>query len=241
MVDMYQIFLQNTACTMPYTLEVEKFILEAYFRNGQRHDEGAWIYSVNLCIQEFRIQFPDEKFNDLVLSRHIYRLVHRFRDTGSVCKGKSSGRKTVLTENKIEEVRTHLDQSPTKLLRQLAQQTGLSYTSAQRAIKDKLHLHPYKVSMERKNNKTFNTCIFRTEKFNNYTKLLTKACYGLLLFSVLIAITDGQPINKDITKACYGLLLFSVLIAITDGQPINKDIYLMFADKISRHRPMSLR
>ncbi|KAI4454269.1 hypothetical protein MML48_10g00001241 [Holotrichia oblita] len=109
---------------MPYTPEHEKFILEAYFRNGQRNDEGAWIYSAELCIQEFRIQFPDEEFQDLSLSRHIYRVVQRFRETGSVCKGKSSGRKTVLTENKIEEVRTCLDQSPTKPLRQLAQQTG---------------------------------------------------------------------------------------------------------------------
>ncbi|KAI4463236.1 reverse transcriptase [Holotrichia oblita] len=108
---------------MPYTPEHEKFILEAYFRNGQRNDEGAWIYSAELCIQEFRIQFPDEEFQDLSLSRHIYRVVQRFRETGSVCKGKSSGRKTVLTENKIEEVRTCLDQSPTKPLRQLAQQT----------------------------------------------------------------------------------------------------------------------
>lgn len=109
---------------MPVTPEQDRFILESYFRNGERNAEGEWKYSTRLCIEEFAAQFPDNLLDNEVLSRHILRIVQRFRGTGSVCKGKSSGRPSILTENVVEDVRERMDQSPTKPLRQLAQQTG---------------------------------------------------------------------------------------------------------------------
>ncbi|KAF5280626.1 hypothetical protein FQA39_LY05274 [Lamprigera yunnana] len=108
---------------MPFTVEQDKFILEAYFRNGHKDIGGNWNYSVRLCVEEYQTHFQNIELDDDVLCRHIRRIVSRFHEHGSVCKGKSTGRTTVLTEEVVEDVRTHLERSPTKPLRQLAQQT----------------------------------------------------------------------------------------------------------------------
>lgn len=42
--------------------------MEVYFQIDQRNDGGPWIYSVDLCFEEFRAQFPDKEFNNLILS-----------------------------------------------------------------------------------------------------------------------------------------------------------------------------
>ncbi|KAF2888504.1 hypothetical protein ILUMI_17669 [Ignelater luminosus] len=67
------------------------------------------------CIEEF-IYFPEQEFDYDVISRHVRRVVDRFRQTGSVCKGKSTGRPTVLDENTVENVQTYMERSPTKSL-----------------------------------------------------------------------------------------------------------------------------
>ncbi|KAF5303960.1 hypothetical protein FQA39_LY01745 [Lamprigera yunnana] len=86
--------------------------------------DGNWKYSVRLCVEECQIHFQNIELDDDVLCRHIRRIVSRFHEHVSVCKGKSTGRTTVLTEEVVEDVRTHLERSPTKPLRRLAQQTG---------------------------------------------------------------------------------------------------------------------
>lgn len=109
---------------MPLTLEHDLFIVEAYFRNGERGGNGQWTYSVARCANEFMEQYPDLQIDDESLIRRIPRIVSRFRSTGSVCKGKSTGRPSVMTEDVVEDVRTRLERSPSKPVRQLAQQTG---------------------------------------------------------------------------------------------------------------------
>lgn len=109
------------------SFEQEKFLLEAYFRNGQRDLNGQWKYATRLCIDDLNAEFPDINLDYESLSRHVLRTVQRFKDTGSIVKGKSPGRRTVLTEEVVEDVRARLDQSPQKSLRQLAQQTGVNY------------------------------------------------------------------------------------------------------------------
>ncbi|KAI4461097.1 hypothetical protein MML48_5g00013775 [Holotrichia oblita] len=108
---------------MPLTLDQEKFLLEAYFRSGERDPNGQWKYSTRSCINDLTTEFPDIDLDYESLSRHVLRTVERFRNTGSVAKGKSSGRRTVLNEEVVEDIRVRLDQSPRKPLRQLAQQT----------------------------------------------------------------------------------------------------------------------
>ncbi|KAF2903390.1 hypothetical protein ILUMI_02791 [Ignelater luminosus] len=71
------------------------------FRNGQRKD-----------------RFPNRDFDYDNLSRHVHRVVDRFRRTGTFDKGKSSGRTTVLTEHALEDVRTHMKHSPKKSCKQ---------------------------------------------------------------------------------------------------------------------------
>ncbi|KAF5269780.1 hypothetical protein FQA39_LY08561 [Lamprigera yunnana] len=58
------------------------------------------------------------------------RLVHRFETKNCICKGKSTGRPTVLTENVIENIQERINRSPKKAVL-LSQQTGLSMTAQQ--------------------------------------------------------------------------------------------------------------
>lgn len=109
---------------MAFTLEHDQLILEAYFRNGERDANGQWTYSTQRCANEFIEQYPDLEIDYDNLIRHIRRIVTRFRSTGSVCKGKSTGRPSVMLEDTVEDVRARLEHSPTKPLRQLAQQIG---------------------------------------------------------------------------------------------------------------------
>ncbi|KAF5277035.1 hypothetical protein FQA39_LY06273 [Lamprigera yunnana] len=109
---------------IPFTVEQDKFILEAYFRNGQKDVDGKWKNSVRLCVEEYQTHFQNIELDDDVLCRHILGIVSHFHEHGSVCKGKSTGHTTVLTEEVVEDVRTHLERSSTKPLMQLAQQTG---------------------------------------------------------------------------------------------------------------------
>ena len=62
-----------------------------------------------------------------VIFTHVRRIVKRFRDIGSVTKGKSSGRKPVLNEEIVEDIQQRMETSPNKSLRQLSAQTGNVY------------------------------------------------------------------------------------------------------------------
>ncbi|RZC31800.1 hypothetical protein BDFB_013099 [Asbolus verrucosus] len=42
---------------MGFTKEHKKFMLESYFRNGQRVD-GEWIYEAQSCLRNFVKNFP---------------------------------------------------------------------------------------------------------------------------------------------------------------------------------------
>lgn len=108
---------------MPFSVENDKFLLEAYFRSGER-DENGWQYSLRSCHLQFQEEFPNQDIVDYEIFSHVRRLVARFRNTGSVCKGKSTGRKSVLTEEVLHDVHDRLEASPTKSLRKLSAQSG---------------------------------------------------------------------------------------------------------------------
>jgi hypothetical protein len=74
----------------------------------------------------------------------IFRLVNRFRDTGSVQDKNRSGRPSVLSDDSLDDIRQTLLRSPRNSLRKLSLQSGLSYLSLHMATKI-LKLHPYPV------------------------------------------------------------------------------------------------
>jgi hypothetical protein len=108
---------------MVFTLEQNKFIIMSYYRNGIKRD-GEWTYSVQACKEEFLANYPDQNILEKSLAAHIHRIVDRFVATGSVEKGKSSGRPKVM-EDVVENIRDTLEEDPRTSLTRLALQTGV--------------------------------------------------------------------------------------------------------------------
>jgi hypothetical protein len=50
----------------------------------------VWAYSVEPCLDQFRIRFPDYHCDDHCLRQKIRRTLERIQETGSVVKSKSS-------------------------------------------------------------------------------------------------------------------------------------------------------
>ena len=75
----------------------------------------------------------------------IHEIVKKFKTTGSVAnkKKKQNRKRTVLTKETLGEIGASLERTPTKSIPKLAQQVGLSESSAHRATK-LLKLKPYK-------------------------------------------------------------------------------------------------
>jgi hypothetical protein len=81
----------------------------SYYRNGVKRD-GEWTYSVQACEEEFLVNYPDQNVLEKSLAAHVHRIVSRFVATGSVEKGKSSGRPKVMLQDVVENIRDHLEE-----------------------------------------------------------------------------------------------------------------------------------
>jgi transposase len=114
-----------------YSQDQRVFILEHYFSTRSYAE----------CQNAFRNSFPDSVVPN---KSTIKRLVERFRETGSSCEKRRSGRPSVLSNDSLEDIRARLLESPRKSLRKLSQQTGMTYGSVQMTTK-RLKLHPYRV------------------------------------------------------------------------------------------------
>ena len=73
----------------------------------------------------------------------IHEIVKKFETTDSVANKRRNRKRTVLTEETLVEIGTSLERTPTKFIPKLAQQVGISESSAHRATK-LLKLKPYK-------------------------------------------------------------------------------------------------
>ena len=81
---------------------------------------------------------------EVPLSRFtIHEIMKKFETTGSVANKKRNRKRTVLTEETLDEIGASLERTPTKSIPKLAQQVGISESSAHRASK-LLKLKPYK-------------------------------------------------------------------------------------------------
>lgn len=109
---------------MPFTAAQDAFILMAHFRSGARNEDGSWTYSLQSCIDQFTDAFPEVVVNYNAFSHHKRMLVHRFEEKHCICKGKSTGRPTVLTEEKVADIRNRMELSPHKSVASLALQTS---------------------------------------------------------------------------------------------------------------------
>jgi hypothetical protein len=94
--------------------------------------------------RKFRCQFPEEP----VRSRQAmhYYLANKMTKTGSLVDKKPNRKRTVLTEEKLDEIGPRLETSPRKSLRRVAEETRVSKTSARRDTKLS-QLRPYKTTV----------------------------------------------------------------------------------------------
>lgn len=83
---------------MLLSFDQQKLLLEAYFRSVERDPNRQWKYWKRSSIDDLTTEFLDIDLDHESLSRHVLRIVERFRNTGSVCKGNGSNRRTVLKE-----------------------------------------------------------------------------------------------------------------------------------------------
>lgn len=109
---------------MNFTEEHNAFILMAHYRSGTVNEDGEWVYSLRSCIDRFENRFPDFPIRYKTFAQHKERIVSRFQTKNCICKGKSAGRPTVLTEDVVEDIQERMEQSPTKSVRKLSAQTG---------------------------------------------------------------------------------------------------------------------
>lgn len=106
------------------TPEQEAFILIAHYRSGTRNPDGNWTYSLQNCLEQFNEQFPDANvpYDQFVQRRH--RIINRFEEKHCICKGKSTGRASKLTENVLDDIQQRMDASPNKAVSKLSSQIG---------------------------------------------------------------------------------------------------------------------
>lgn len=130
-----------------FTPEHDAFILKAHYRSGAQNEDGTWTYSLQSCLHQFNENFPDANIPYKAFADRRSRIIKRFEGKNCICKGKSTGRPTVLTREVVDDIQQRLEQSPQKSLRKLSAQTGVSYGSCHKTAKKVLHLHPYKVTV----------------------------------------------------------------------------------------------
>ncbi|KAJ8874699.1 hypothetical protein PR048_025565 [Dryococelus australis] len=116
---------------MVFSQEQRVFIVEHYFAT----------HSYARVADEFCLLYPDTAVPN---NATITKLINYFGENGSVADKKRSGRLAFLVGAKLADVERIVLRSPLKSLRRLSAQVGISYGSAQQAMK-KLHLRAYHV------------------------------------------------------------------------------------------------
>lgn len=116
---------------MVFSVEQRVFICNTFLKYA------SW----QICHRKFCKKYPDSK---VPCKRTVYRIVEKFRKTGSVLDKKKVRKRFVLTEEKLHEIGAQIETCPGKSLHRLAVKSGVSKSSVHRATK-LLTLRPYKV------------------------------------------------------------------------------------------------
>lgn len=120
-----------------YTLEQRLFMYDTYVKSG--------------CVRTVRRRFA-HKFKNVTIPHRktIHAIVNKVRQTGSLLdKRRTVSKRRVLTEEKLDEIGARLEHFPQKSLRLIAQETGISKTSARNAT-ILLNLKPNKTAVVHK-------------------------------------------------------------------------------------------
>lgn len=107
-----------------FTPEQDAYILMAHFRSASRNQDGTWSYSLQSCFDQFVEEFPNVNVNYEVFGHHKREIIKRFDRKHCICKGKSTGRPTILTEAVVNDLEERINQSPEKSVRRLSAQSG---------------------------------------------------------------------------------------------------------------------
>ena len=83
---------------------------------------------------------------DLPHRQSIRRWVRQFKETGCLCKGKSSGRPRA-AEEQVERIHDAFEDSPRKFTRRGSVSFEIPHTTVWRVIKRRLHMKPCKLSL----------------------------------------------------------------------------------------------
>jgi hypothetical protein len=113
-----------------FTLEQNIFIVQCYFRNGEKPKNGKWSYSTPRVFEELQQKFPDFQGTYQQLAQKVYKCLNMFLETGSVLRR---------TAENIEEVEQRIADTPNKFMRRLTQETNLSFGTVQLILKKDLH------------------------------------------------------------------------------------------------------
>lgn len=118
------------------TTEERVFLVEQVFKAG-----GEYTVSVR---QTFNSVFPETT----IPHRDTVRdLINKFRSTDSVPDAPRSGRPSVLSEDKLLDISDKMSTSANKSVRKLAQEIDVSAVTAHTAVRKKLELFPFKVTV----------------------------------------------------------------------------------------------
>jgi hypothetical protein len=104
------------------------------------YDNFVKTESVGTVRRRFRDQFPDSAVPNRSC---VHKIVNNLRETGSLRDKRNELKRQVLTEEKLDDIGARLENSPRKSLKRLAQEAGVSKSSARNATK-LLILKPYK-------------------------------------------------------------------------------------------------
>lgn len=132
--------------------EIKAFLLESYFRNGNKLENGEWQYSYVACYEEFQENYPaeaaDHSYDD------VYQVVRKtvvlFREKGSVERKTGSGRPKKRTAEVLDNAREIIEATPSTSIRRLGQQLNLSFGTTQLILKKDLQMYPYKLQVYHK-------------------------------------------------------------------------------------------
>jgi hypothetical protein len=101
---------------------------------------AQWTLDIwNMDLQEFR----DERASN---RQTIHNLMNKLRSTGSLIEPIQKYKHWVLTKEKSDDIGAKLEHTPTKSLKSLAQEAGVSKSSARRATQ-LTKLRPYKITV----------------------------------------------------------------------------------------------
>jgi hypothetical protein len=102
-----------------YTIQQRVCLMQLYFKYE----------SAGKCRRKFRHRFPGEPFPS---RQSIHYLVSKPKTTASLLDKRPDRKRTVLTEDKLDDIGARLETLPIKYLKRVAQEASVLKTSARR-------------------------------------------------------------------------------------------------------------